>query len=671
MNPSFRTWRQRALQLAATLLPLWAVAQTPQTVKTTETTRATLPVEAFFKEPQFADATLSPDGQKVAFKLRVKDNRAKLVVMDLVTQTPTVVASFQHESVGLFAWVNNQRLVFNLAAWLKPAGQRDINAGLFAVDANGERYRQLAETIGSRVKNGDETKLLPQWTQLLRTSTRQTGDDIWVTVTEAYDKKFGADYNRVRKLNTVNGRWEDVDAPQHTTHWVFDAQDELRAATESRDGQLKMWLREPGQPWKTAATMDALARTLYPTHMDAQGQLYVISDQGQNTVGLYTWNFETNNPSDKPVLHSQSFDLYPRPVVRDGQVQGWRYTVDAPVTQWFHPPAQALQDAIDKALPHTVNVLSTGVSSASPHVLVHTFSDRTPGTTLVFNRDTQKFIRLGDTRPELRGQAMASMDFVHYSARDGLSIPSWLSLPAGSTKKNLPLLVYAHGGPWMRGQSWGWHADVQFLASRGYAVLQPEFRGSAGFGRIHFIAGWKQWGQAMQNDLADGAKWAIAQGIADPQRICIMGASYGGYAALMGLVNDPALFRCGINWVGVTDPQLLYSVNWSDTTDQAKTYGLPRLMGDSVKDADMLRTYSPLHQAARIKSPLLMAYGGKDERVPLVHGEKMRDALRAHNPQVEWVDYPDEGHGLVDLKAQSDFWQRVEKFLNKNLKQQP
>jgi dipeptidyl aminopeptidase/acylaminoacyl peptidase len=150
-----------------------------------------------------------------------------------------------------------------------------------------------------------------------------------------------------------------------------------------------------------------------------------------------------------------------------------------------------------------------------------------------------------------------------------------------------------------------------------------------------------------------------------------MGASYGGYAALMGLVNDPALFSCGINWAGVTDPQLLYSVNWSDTTDQAKTYGLPRLMGDSVKDADMLRTYSPLHQAARIKSPLLMAYGGKDERVPLVHGEKMRDALRAHNPQVEWVNYLDEGHGLVDLKAQSDFWQRVEKFLNKNLKQQP
>lgn len=623
---------------------------------------------SFFEEPPFGGAVLSPDAQKVAFKLRVKDSPAKLVVMDLTTQTPTVVASFENESIDSFAWVNEQRLVFRLATWQQGVGQMVINPGLFAVDANGERYKQLAETWKGWAQNSDSHHhLLPPSTQLLRTSYRQTGDDIWVTVTEAYDKRVGADYRRVRKLNTVTGRWSEVDAPQHAAHWVFDAHDELRAASESRDGQLKMWLREPGQSWKTVASMDNLERTLYPVHMDAQGTLYVVSQQGQNTTGLYTWNFEKGTPSDTPVLHSQVFDLAPKPVVSEGQVQGWRYTVDAYVTQWSQPQAKALQNAIDQALPQTANVLSMGTRPTSPHVLVHAFSDRNPGTTLVFNRDTRKFTRLGDARPDLRGQAMASMAFVHYNARDDLSIPAWLSLPAGSTPKNLPLLVYAHGGPWVRGQSWGWDSDVQFLASRGYAVLQPEFRGSSGFGRKHFEAGHKQWGQAMQNDLADAAKWAIAQGIADPNRICIMGASYGGYAALMGLVNDPDLFRCGINWVGVTDPQLMYSVHWSDITDQVKTHGLPRLMGDSVKDAEMLRTYSPLQQAHRIKAPLLMAYGGKDERVPLVHGEKMRDALKSHNNQVEWVEYPDEGHGFINLKTQIDFWQRVEKFLARHL----
>ena len=164
------------------------------------------PAASFFQERTFSSAQLSPNGKKVAFKLRVKDSPAKLVVMDLATQAPTVVATFERESVGNFAWINNERLVFNLASWLKPAGQKDINPGLFAVDANGERYKQLAETIGSFVKSHVSTELLPQWTEFLRSSAEQNSDDIWVTVTEAYDNKVGADYRRVRKINTVTGR---------------------------------------------------------------------------------------------------------------------------------------------------------------------------------------------------------------------------------------------------------------------------------------------------------------------------------------------------------------------------------------------------------------------------------------------------------------------------------
>lgn len=629
------------------------------------------PAASFFQERTFSSAQLSPDGKKVAFKLRVKDSPAKLVVMDLATQAPTVVATFERESVGNFAWINNERLVFNLASWLKPAGQKDINPGLFAVDANGERYKQLAETIGSFVKSHVSTELLPQWTEFLRSSAEQNSDDIWVTVTEAYDNKVGADYRRVRKINTVTGRWTEVDAPLHAHAWVFDHQDRLRAAVESRDGQHKMLYRAPGQAWQTLVTLDSLKTNLYPIHIDKADQLYVVSDLGKDTSGLYTWDFDKQQLSAKAVLHSSAFDLSPYPVIHQGDIQGWRYTIDAAVTQWTSDSFKSLQDSLDKALPSTVNIVSVASQSETPHVLISAYSDRVPGSTYLYNRDTRKFSRLGDALPQLRGQAMAGMEFVRYPARDGLNVPAYLSLPPGEAKKNLPLVVLVHGGPWLRGQSWSWNPEVQFLTSRGYAVLQPEFRASLGFGRKHFEVGWKQWGQSMQNDLADGAKWAVAQGIADPQRMCIMGASYGGYATLMGLVNDPDLFRCGINWVGVTDQQLMYSVNWSDTTEQIKTFGLPRLMGDPVKDADMFRTYSPLHQAARIKAPVLMAYGGKDMRVPLVHGEKMRDALKGHNTQVEWVEYADEGHGFVDLKTKVDFWERVEKFLGKHLAPRP
>jgi dipeptidyl aminopeptidase/acylaminoacyl peptidase len=257
---------------------------------------------------------------------------------------------------------------------------------------------------------------------------------------------------------------------------------------------------------------------------------------------------------------------------------------------------------------------------------------------------------------------------VHYAARDGLQIPAYLTLPQGKSGKNLPLVVLVHDGPYFRGATWGWDPRVQFLASRGYAVLQPEFRGSAGFGFKHFQAGWKQWGLAMQDDIADGARWAIAQGIADPKRICIAGASYGGYATLMGLAKDPDLFRCGVEWVGVTDINLMFKSDWrNDLSEEWKQYGMPVLIGDPVKDAQQIKDTSPVNLASRIRQPLLMAYGGVDRRVPIAHGQNLRDALRPYNDKVEWIEYGEEGHGWRLVKNRLDFWTRVEKFLDANI----
>jgi dipeptidyl aminopeptidase/acylaminoacyl peptidase len=230
------------------------------------------------------------------------------------------------------------------------------------------------------------------------------------------------------------------------------------------------------------------------------------------------------------------------------------------------------------------------------------------------------------------------------------------------------MVVLVHGGPWTRGGSWIWADDPQFLATRGYVVIEPEFRGSIGYGEALFRAGFKQWGLAMQDDLADAARWAIAQGYADPKRLCIAGASYGGYATLMGLLRDPDLYRCGINWVGVTDIELMYTARWGDFSDQIKQFGLPVLVGDPKKDAEQLRNTSPLQQAARINRPLLLAYGGEDHRVPIEHGRSFYRAIVKTNPNVEWVLYPDEGHGWLLEKNRYDFYTRVEKFLARHLK---
>jgi len=622
----------------------------------------------FFEEPLFSGAVLSPDGRRVAYRLRVKEAPSSLMVTELDTMATKALASFDGVGIGHLDWVSNERIVFNLAAWQLPGEERDINPGLFAVNVDGSRYVPLVETRGSFFKNADAKRLLPQWTYLLQPSAGRDSANVWVVVIEHYDKKVGVDYMRLHRLDTLTGRSEEQDLPSHAVHWVIDANDRVRALLLRHEGVSSLLYRDAGATtWRTLAQFDGLQRHLLPRRVDADGTLWVQTADRGNTVGVYAWDFEAQGVSGRALAVSTSYDLSPEFVERHGQLIGLRVTTDAHVTQWLDTGMKTLQDAIDRALAGAVNELSVASHGDSPFVLVHSFSDVQPGSTLVFHRDTRKFTRVGDARPALRGKSMGTMDMVRIPARDGLSLPAYLTLPPGDVRKNLPMVLLVHGGPWVRGMSWHWDPEVQFLATRGYAVLQVEFRGSTGFGTRHFKAGWKQWGLAMQDDLTDATRWAVAQGIADAGRIAIMGASYGGYATLMGLVKEPQLYRCGVQWVGVTDPLLMYDVRWSDITDASKTYGMPRLLGDREKDADMLASVSPLRLADRIKAPLLMAYGGRDVRVPIVHGEKLRDALAGHNPQVQWVVYPLQGHGWVGLETQLDFWSRIEAFLARHL----
>jgi dipeptidyl aminopeptidase/acylaminoacyl peptidase len=262
---------------------------------------------------------------------------------------------------------------------------------------------------------------------------------------------------------------------------------------------------------------------------------------------------------------------------------------------------------------------------------------------------------------------MGKRDFLHYAARDGLQIPVYVTLPPDKAAGPRPAIVLVHGGPYVRGGSWEWDAEAQFLASRGYVVLQPEFRGSTGFGGAHFRAGWQQWGRAMQDDLVDAAAWAVKQGWADPKRIGIMGASYGGYATLMGLARNPDVFRAGVEWAGVSDIKLMFTDVESDASQDALRYDMKTLIGDPLKDPSAFDDVSPLAQAARIRRPLLMAHGARDRRVPVVHASKMHDAVKKLNANVEYVVYPEEGHGWRQEEDSIDFWKRVDAFLDKNL----
>ena len=298
--------------------------------------------------------------------------------------------------------------------------------------------------------------------------------------------------------------------------------------------------------------------------------------------------------------------------------------------------------------------------------------DRDPGRPYLFQAQPaegeKNWQSIGPVRDGIKPEQMAAVDLQRIRARDGADLPVWVTKNPDA-KGPLPAVVLVHGGPWVRGSNWAWHADAQFLASRGYVVIEPEMRGSTGYGDCHFRAGFRQFGQAMQDDVADALRWAQQRGLAS-DKACIAGASYGGYSTLMGLIKDPALYRCGVAWVALADLDLYVSGSWWVTDDISRSgrqYTLPEMVGDPEKDAAMIAANSPVKQAARIKAPLLLAFGEDDRRVPLAHGERLRKALREAGNDPVWVTYPGEGHGFAVLKNRVDFAQRMEAFLAKNL----
>ena len=631
----------------------------------------TLPdAELFFKNANFSGAKLSPNAKFVAVRIPNKEHRASLVVLDLATMTPQPVASFEVADVVMFQWINDERLILNVGDL--QAAQADIHdaPGLYAVNRDGTEFRQLVERNIEYLKSGLEANILPWNNFFIAAKQNQTGNDVFIGQIEGYGKNVDQ-FWQVKTLNTRNGRTVTLDAPAYANEWFFDKDGTLRVVVIRKGHMRTVQYNDPstGQ-WRKLAEFDFLSNDAFePITIGPDNVLYVASNNGKDKTAIYRFDLEHNRLLPDAVVSSAKYDIDGGLLFNQDRLVGVRYDVDGEVTQWFDPEMAALQKTIDRLLPTTTNRIDFGTRAETPYVVIDAFSDVLPHTFLLFNKETKKMSRLGASHPDIESKKMSKMDLVHVTARDGMDIPTYVTIPNGSSGKNLPMVVLVHGGPWVRGGFWQWEPEVQFLASRGYVVLQPEFRGSVGYGYQHFHAGWKQWGRAMQDDVADAAKWAISSGIADPQRICIAGASYGGYATLMGLVNNPDIFRCGIDWVGVTDIDLLYSVKWSDTNDVQKKYGMPVMIGDPVKEAEQLKAVSPLVQAARIKQPLLLAYGGVDERVPEIHGEKFYKAVKVGNQDVEWVSYPDEGHGWRLLKNKVDFWTRVEKFLDKNIGQ--
>jgi len=637
---------------------------------------APIRIAAFFGNPSVGGAKLAPDGRHLAMLVNNSSGHDQLGVVDLADNAMKVVASFREADVGDFEWVNNGRLLYDSRDKNTAPGRERYAPGLFAVNIDGGVRRQLVQTDDVAV---DEAKVarekLPWNTLMLDQPGAQDSDWVYVAQVKIGGSRAEDRFDLVR-LDTVTARNETVQGPGHTREWWLDAKGRPALAATVDGNQETLHVLDPKTgAWRKLVTTDVYLGgegAMTPLGFAPTGELYVTSKRGRDKSALFAYDLASGKLAERPLVDLQEYDFNGALVNSATRLLGVRYTVDSQAVAWFDPVMKKAQEAVDKLLPGRVNALSVGVRSETPFVLVESWSDRQPSVFLLYNRESGKLSKVGESRPAIVPARMANQALVQVKARDGRLVPAWVTVPENAKGKKAPMVVLVHGGPWVRGGEWRWDAESQFLASRGYVVLQPEYRGSTGFGSEHFRAGWKQWGLAMQDDIADAARWAIAEGIADPQRICIAGASYGGYATLMGLVRDPGLYKCGIDWVGVTDIELLYSGHWSrdsDLPEAYKRYGMPALVGDPVKDAAQFAATSPLKQAARITQPLLLAYGGADLRVPLYHGRKFYDAVKRSNKDVEWVEYEDEAHGWTLLETRLDFWGRVEKFLQRQIGQ--
>jgi dipeptidyl aminopeptidase/acylaminoacyl peptidase len=635
--------------------------------------------EAFFENPAFSGALISPDGNYLAAKIGAKGKRNMLAVVDLATKKAQIVAHFSDTDIGNVQWVNAQRLLFDTADREAAQGDADYAPGLYAVDRDGGRFKQLASRMGEGLKiSSAQRDMLPWHTAMLQQTGPQDSD--WAYVNDqVVDNRGIIEHVRLLRVNTVTGRTQSVERPGDVQFWLLDQEGRPRLAGMIDKDEVSIKVRDnESAPWRNLATFKAFGLThgvMRPVAFGGGDTLYVEAQHGADKRSIYRVDLASGKMDEQPLITLEGYDFTGRLVVRDGKLAGVHYLQDGEGTQWFDPALQALQADIDKALPQTVNMLELPADVKASNVLVRAFSDVCPASYYVYDRNTKILNKVGDTYPAIAPEQMGHQEQVRIRARDGMEVPVMLTLPSQKAAQKLPMVVLVHGGPYLRGTRWAWDPEVQFLASRGYAVLQPEFRGSAGYGQRLFVAGWQQWGLKMQDDIADAAKWAIAKGYADPKRICIAGASYGGYATLMGLVNDPGLYRCGVEWAGVTDINLLFTGHWMYRDDASVTYrryGMPVMIGDVEKDAARFKATSPIEQADRIRQPLLMAHGGADLRVPLVHGLKMRDAVQRNNKQVEWIEYAQEGHGWYLPSSRIDFWNRVEAFLQRNIgKEQP
>jgi dipeptidyl aminopeptidase/acylaminoacyl peptidase len=592
---------------------------------------------AYFAPPAIEDAALSPDGQRIAARALV-DGRPRLAVYDLsgAVPAPRPVALPEDERLEWHGWLGPRRLLVSLLRQGTAPSARFVT-----VDLDTGKLSQLG--AARPVEAGDEVLhiALDQGFLLLKSMVP------------------GKATPGVYRLDLATGAVTLAVAPQeHVWDWVADSAGVVRAGVATRGRKSWLLYRKSerdsfSRPTSGKGGINAGTDRFVPIRGTDRG--YALAQTPAGRVGLYAYDFGKGR-AGALLYEDAQVDLEGFQTGTDGRLLGVDVSADRPVTRWFDPALALRQTKIDAALAGRANrVISSSADQSRSLVFSESAAD--PGAFYLYAEGRATLI--GAVSPTRAVKHGAEMKAVQYRARDGLEISAYLTLPAGREARGLPLIVMPHGGPFAR-DSWGYDPWVQYLADRGYAVLQPNYRGSTGYGRSFVEKGNGEWGRGMQNDVDDGADWLAAQGIADPRRICIMGASYGGYAAMWAATRSASRYRCAISFAGISDvaAQLAYDRKTFEERDYRAWKH--RIQGNAAS----LDALSPLARVDALRMPILVAHGSADDTVPADQSIRLHAALTRLGRVHDYVAYEGQGHTLEGPVDNADFLTRVGKFLD-------
>ena len=598
-----------------------------------------IPMEDFFRNPEKSSFNISPDGNHIAY-MKPWKSRMNVFVMDMITKKEARLTSSQERGVYGFAWLTNKRI-----GYIKDEGGNE-NMHFYAVN----------------IDKSNEIDLTPFENVQARIIDDLEDDPNHIII--GLNKRNPQIHDPYR-INVNDGKMDMIaENPGNISEWMTDHDGKLRIAITSDGVNTSILHRATeSEKFESILTTDFKVSVSPLFFTFDNKNLYVASNRGRDKSAVF--KFDLNNAQEeKLIFEHDEVDVSGLMYSRKRKVlTGVNYTVAKNEITFFDTWREDIQQKLEENLPgYEVGI--TSFSEDEAKAVVVTYSDKSRGTYYYYDIDKNKLTELGKASPWLNEEDMSDMEPVQYRSRDGLVINGYLTLPKGTNGKNLPVIVNPHGGPWHR-DSWGYKSEIQFLANRGFAVFQMNFRGSTGYGREFWEKSFKQWGKSMQDDISDGVNWLIDEGIANPDRIAIYGASYGGYATLAGLTFTPDLYACGIDYVGVSS--LFTFMESMPPYWELYRKMLYEMVGHPDKDKELLASASPLLHIDKIKVPLFIAQGANDPRVKKSESDQIVEALQNAGIDVPYMVKNDEGHGFYNEENQFDFYREMEIFLNKHL----